>query len=112
MKHIICVIKQMSLVKKIVIGLIIGIILGMLLPQVRIVKLFGDLFVGALKAAAPLLVLFLVMSALCKHEKGKKTNMNMVIILYLLGTFLAGALAVVMSYIFPVALTLQDTGSM
>ncbi len=111
MKHIICVIKQMSLVKKIVIGLIIGIILGMLLPQVRIVKLFGDLFVGALKAAAPLLVLFLVMSALCKHEKGKKTNMNMVIILYLLGTFLAGALAVVMSYIFPVALTLQDTGS-
>ena len=111
MKHIICVIKQMSLVKKIVIGLIIGIILGMLLPQIRIVKLFGDLFVGALKAAAPLLVLFLVMSALCKHEKGKKTNMNMVIILYLLGTFLAGALAVVMSYIFPVALTLQDTGS-
>lgn len=111
MKHIICVIKQMSLVKKIVIGLIIGIILGMLLPQVTIVKLFGDLFVGALKAAAPLLVLFLVMSALCKHEKGKKTNMNMVIILYLLGTFLAGALAVVMSYIFPVALTLQDTGS-
>ena len=111
MKHIICVIKQMSLVKKIVIGLIIGIILGMLLPQVRIVKLFGDLFVGALKAAAPLLVLFLVMSALCKHEKGKKTNMNLVIVLYLLGTFLAGALAVVMSYIFPVALTLQDTGS-
>lgn len=111
MKYILRVIKQMSLVKKIVIGLIIGIILGVLLPQVTIVKLFGDLFVGALKAAAPLLVLFLVMSALCKHEKGKKTNMNMVIILYLLGTFLAGTLAVVMSYIFPVTLTLQDTGS-
>lgn len=110
MKDMISLIKQMSLVKKIIIGLIIGIVLGMFLPQVTIVKLFGELFVGALKAAAPLLVLFLVMSALCKHEKGKKTNMNLVIVLYLLGTFLAGALAVVMSYIFPVALTLQDAG--
>ncbi|MFE8698682.1 serine/threonine transporter SstT [Cytobacillus sp. FJAT-53684] len=98
---------QVSLVKQIIIGLIIGIILALVIPEVaKPVAIFGSLFVGALKAIAPVLVLFLVMSAIAGHKSGKKTNMKSVIILYLLGTFLAGLIAVLVSFIFPVNLTL------
>ena len=72
---------QLSLVKRIIIGLLIGILLGVFLPQAQVLTIFGDLFVGALKAAAPILVLFLVMEALSKHQQGKKTNMKQVIII-------------------------------
>lgn len=98
---------KVSLVQRIIIGLIVGIVFGICLPQFKMISLFGELFVGALKSAAPVLVLFLVMGALAKHEKGKKTNMKLVIILYLVGTFLAGCAAVVASFIFPVTLRLS-----
>ena len=107
MKKAILLWNQVSLVKKIVVGLLIGIVLGIILPQVTMIGMLGDIFVGALKAAAPILVLCLVMSSLSKHEEGTKTNMKLIIILYLLGTFLAGALAVVMSFIFPITLSLS-----
>ena len=107
MKKAILLWNQVSLVKKIVVGLLIGIVLGIILPQVTMIGMLGDIFVGALKAAAPILVLCLVMSSLSKHEEGTKTNMKLVIILYLLGTFLTGALAVVMSFIFPITLSLS-----
>ena len=97
---------KISLVQRIIIGLIIGIILGMTLPQATVVTLLGSLFVGALKAVAPMLVFFLVMSAISQHKEGKKTNMQSIIGLYLLGTFLAGLTAVVGSFIFPIELTL------
>lgn len=98
---------RMSLVKQIIIGLVIGIILALTIPETaKPVVIFGSLFVGALKAIAPVLVLFLVMSAISQHKSGQKTNMKSVIILYLLGTFLAGLLAVVVSFIFPTSLTL------
>jgi serine/threonine transporter len=98
---------RMSLVKQIIIGLVIGIILALTIPETaKPVVIFGSLFVGALKAIAPVLVLFLVMSAISQHKSGQKTNMKSVIILYLLGTFLAGLLAVIVSFIFPTSLTL------
>ena len=55
---------SISLVLRILCGLIIGIILGLAIPKATVIIIFGDLFVGALKAIAPLLVFFLVMSAL------------------------------------------------
>lgn len=98
---------RLSLVKQIIIGLIIGIILALSIPETaKPIVIFGSLFVGALKAIAPVLVLFLVMSAIAQHKSGKKTNMKSVIILYLLGTFLAGLIAVIVSFVFPVSLTL------
>jgi serine/threonine transporter len=98
---------QLSLVKQIVVGLIIGIILAVSIPDVaKPVAIFGSLFVGALKAIAPVLVLFLVMSAIAQHKSGQKTNMKTIIVLYLLGTFLAGFIAVIVSFVFPVSLTL------
>ncbi|MBP0723620.1 serine/threonine transporter SstT [Bacillus sp. RG28] len=98
---------QISLVKQIFIGLIIGIIMSVTIPEVaKPVAILGSLFVGALKAIAPVLVLFLVMSAIAQHKSGQQTNMKSVIILYLLGTFLAGLIAVIVSFMFPVGLTL------
>ncbi|MEH7106403.1 serine/threonine transporter SstT [Bacillus sp. JJ1764] len=98
---------QISLVKQIIIGLIIGIILAVAIPEVaKPLVIFGALFVGALKAVAPVLVLFLVMSAIAQHKSGHQTNMKSIIVLYLSGTFLAGLIAVIASFIFPVGITL------
>ncbi len=98
---------EISLVKRIVIGLIIGIILALTVPTYASpIVIFGSLFVGALKGVAPILVFFLVMTAISQHKSGKKTNMSSIIGLYLLGTFLAGLVAVIASFMFPITLTL------
>lgn len=99
---------EISLIKRILVGLCLGIILANLAPnKLAWISIFGELFVGALKAMAPILVFFLVMSAVVQHKKGQKTNMKMIITLYLLGTLLASIVAVVGSYIYPVKLILQ-----
>lgn len=107
MKNLLKKWNQVSLVKQIIIGLIIGIILALTVPAVaKPLVILGSLFVGALKAIAPVLVLFLVMSAIAQHRSGQQTNMKSILVLYLLGTFLAGLIAVIASFIFPVGLTL------
>lgn len=111
MKNLVTRWNEISLVKRIICGLIIGIVLGLVVPQATALSLLGKLFVGALKAIAPILVLFLVMSALAKHQEGKQTNMKHIIGLYLLGTFLAGLMAVIASFLFPVTLTLTQSTS-
>ena len=103
---------KISLVKQIIIGLLIGIILAVTVPeQVSGSTIVGDLFVGALKAVAPILVFFLVMSAISGHKSGQKTNMKSIIILYLVGTFAAGCVAVIASFIFKINLTLVESAS-
>lgn len=107
MKNLLKKWNDMSLVKRIIVGLIVGIILAVSIPeQAKFIVIFGSLFVGALKAVAPILVLFLVTSALSQHKAGHKTNMSAILVLYLFGTFIAGATAVVISFMFPVTLTL------
>lgn len=107
MKKILSLWNQFSLVKRIIIGLIVGIILAVTVPEfAKPISIFGSLFVGALKSVAPILVLFLVMSAISQHKSGHKSNMKSVVMLYLAGTFLAGLVAVVASFMFPVTLTL------
>ena len=102
---------EMSLVKRIIVGLIVGIILAVTIPeQAKAIIIFGSLFVGALKAIAPILVFFLVMTAISQHRSGHQTNMKSIIVLYLLGTFLAGLVAVIASFMFPVVLTLSVAG--
>lgn len=110
MKNLLHAWNQISLVKQIIIGLIVGIVLALVVPeQVSGITIFGDLFVGALKGVAPVLVFFLVMAAISGHKSGQKTNMKSIIILYLVGTFLAGTLAVVASFIFRVDLILTES---
>lgn len=111
MRKILSLWNGISLVKRIIGGLLVGILLGLFFPQLTFLSTVGDLFVGALKAVAPLLVLFLVMSALSRHKQGKKTNMKRIIFLYILGTLIAGSVAVVASFIFPIELKLAESVS-
>lgn len=97
-----------SLVLRILAGLLIGAILGMALPSASVISLLGNLFVSALKAIAPILVFFLVMSSLAQHKEGNKSNMGTVITLYLCGTFSAALVAVAGSFLFPITLELTE----
>lgn len=110
MKKLIKKWNNISLVKRIILGLILGIIIALTIPEVGApIGMLGSLFVGALKAIAPLLVFFLVMSALSQYKEGKKTNMKSVVLLYLLGTFSAGIVGVIGSFLFPVKLALTTS---
>ena len=51
---------DMSLVLRIFIGLVLGAILGVAIPKASIIAVLGTVFVGALKAIAPVLVAVLV----------------------------------------------------
>ena len=64
-------------------------------------NLLGSLFVGALKAIAPLLVFTLVVSAVARHHKGINSNIRPVIVLYVVGMAVAALLAVAVSFAFP-----------
>ena len=88
-------------------GLILGAVLGLAVPGLTGISILGDLFVGALKALAPLLVFFLVMNSLAHQREGKGTNMKTVIVLYLAGTLLAALTAVAASFLFPSTLVLS-----
>lgn len=103
---------DISLIKRILVGLVIGAVLGVFLPGNDVLEMFGTLFVSALKGVAPILVFFLVISALA-NAKGAGA-MKVVVILYLAATFIAAFVAVLMSSLFPVELTLaaaQDTSA-
>ncbi|WP_029590367.1 serine/threonine transporter SstT [Franconibacter pulveris] len=96
-----------SLVKQILVGLVLGILLAWLSkPAAVAVGLLGTLFVGALKAVAPVLVLMLVMASIANHKHGQKTNIRPILWLYLLGTFSAALTAVLFSFFFPSTLHL------
>ena len=111
MKELLKVWNSISLVKQIIIGLAIGIVLALTVPdKVSGITIFGDLFVGALKGVAPVLVFFLVMSAISGHKSGQKTNMKHIIGLYLLATFLSGTVAVIASFVFKLELVLATDG--
>ncbi len=98
-----------SLIIRIVIGLIIGAILGLIAPQATGIAILGDLFVGALKAVAPVLVFVLVSSALAQGTNRLDKRFGTVIALYICGTLIASIVAVAGSFIFPQTLMLAET---
>ncbi|WP_165046275.1 MULTISPECIES: serine/threonine transporter SstT [unclassified Adlercreutzia] len=95
---------SISLVKRIVIGLVIGIVLAIAVPGLSVVSLLGTLFVSALKSIAPVLVFFLVISALANAKTAG--SMKTVVLLYAASTFIAALVAVLASMVFPVDITL------
>ena len=97
------------LILRIAIGLVIGIVLGLTAPDVNVITLLGNLFVGALKAIAPVLVAVLVISSLASAGKGIGSRFRKVIIFYMLSTFLAAVVAVIGSYIFKVTIPLSTS---
>lgn len=108
MRQLVEQIKNLSLINRIIIGMAIGILLGITVPQFTVLGMLGTVFVNALKAIAPLLVFFIVMSALAQHKEGHETNMKSIVMLYLFGTFAAALVGVIASYAFPITMTLGE----
>ena len=102
---------RIGLVKRIVAGLVLGAVLGLVIPSVQAIGILGDLFVGALKALAPVLVFFLVAGSLSRQKAGK-SNIKTVIVLYLFSTLMAALCAVVASFAFPSTLALTQGAEM
>ena len=94
---------------KIIAGLVIGIILGIVAKNATWISIFGDIFVGALKAVAPVLVFLLVSSSISKAKPNIGKRFRLVIFLYMITTLTAAIIAVVASYVFPVTITLSGT---
>ena len=94
------------LILRIAIGLVIGVCLGIFWPQASFVATFGNVFVGALKSIAPVLVFVLVIASLASAGKGIGKRFGTVIFFYLLTTFLAAAIAVIASFLFRVQVPL------
>lgn len=100
-----------SLILRILAGLVTGAILGILMPGAAWITLLGEIFTGALKAAAPVLVFVLVISSLAQASSGIGKKFRTVIILYMLSTFLAAVVAVLASFAFPVTIKLASASA-
>ena len=99
---------KMSLVLRILIGLVIGAVLGMVVPEWTAIAILGQVFVSALKAIAPVLVAVLVAASIAKAGGGLGSRFRMLILCYMLSTFIAALCAVAGSFLFPVTLQLTD----
>lgn len=96
-----------GLVPMIVAALVIGTIIGVVAPSVGVgLGILGSIFVGALKAIAPVLVFFLVLAAVSGQKINADVRVKPVLILYLVGTFTAALVAVGASFLFPTELVL------
>ena len=111
MKKIFGFYTRTPLVLRILVGLAIGILLGLLVKDVAPIAMLGDIFVGALKAIAPVLVFVLVIASIAKAGGGIGKRFRTVVFFYMLSTFLAAVVAVVGSYLFPVTITLSDAAN-
>ena len=100
---------SVSLILRIACGLVIGTILGLAVPGATGIGLLGDLFVGALKAVAPVLVFVLVISALAQGMTKLDSRFGTVLWLYIISTLLASVVAVTGSFLFPQTLKLTES---
>ncbi|MDO5045087.1 serine/threonine transporter SstT [Campylobacter sp.] len=115
-----------NLIVQILIGIVLGAIIGfwgntqvvsggefaeLANKIVNSISILGNLFVGALKAVAPILVFVLVATSIITKEFGNAKGMQKVVVLYLIGTFLAACVAVAASFLFPVELVLKGVES-
>lgn len=99
---------ELSLVFRILIGLSIGVVLGLIVPGWTAIGILGKMFVNALKAIAPILVMVLVASSIAQAGKGLGSRFRTVISEYMLSTFIAAIGAVIGSFLFPITLNLHD----
>ncbi|GGZ94384.1 serine/threonine transporter SstT [Ignatzschineria ureiclastica] len=112
MKPVFHFINRFSLVQQIIVGLILGVIVGFFFPLhvVQSIGIVGEFFIGALKAIAPLLIFVLIIAAISNYQKQESGGaMQKVVLLYVLGTFLAALVAVTVSFLFPIVVPLEVT---
>ncbi len=97
-----------SLIVRILIGLILGAVLALVAPGAMWITELGNLFVGALKGIAPVLVFVIVTSALAQGSSKLDRRFGTVIWLYMLTTFLAAGIAAIASFAFPQNIVLAE----
>ena len=102
---------DVPLILRIAVGLVIGALLGLFVSQATFMSIFGQVFVGALKGIAPILVFVLIISALSTAGKGLGSRFKTVIILYMASTFIASFIAVCASFMFQLEIPLADVGA-
>ena len=108
LKKIAAAYNGVSLILRIAIGLVVGVILALVCPGATWLQELGNLFVGALKGIAPVLVFVIVASALAQGSSKLDRRFGTVMWLYMLTTFVAAALSVVTSMLFPQMLLLPE----
>lgn len=102
MRNLIQAYLNIGIVPLIILALILGTFVGWALPDTAIgFGILGSMFIGALKAVAPILVFCLVLAAITGYQSSKKVYIKPVLMLYLIGTFIAALTAVIVSFIFP-----------
>ena len=104
-----------SLVRQILCAMLLGILIGYILlkaemPQsAEYFQILGEFFTKALRAVAPILVFVLITHAISRHQQGPARGLKTIIVLYVIGTFAAAAVAVLASTWYPT--TLHLTGN-
>lgn len=112
MRSIVDAYLRLGLVPLIVLALVIGTIIGVVAPSFGLsLGILGSIFVGALKAVAPILVFVLVLAAVSNQRIGADSRIKPIIFLYLMGTFSAALVAVGASFMFPTELVLNNIES-
>ena len=100
--------QQTNLMLRIFAGIVVGSVLALTVPGISVISMLGDLFVGALKAIAPVLVAVLVASSVATARAGLGNRFRTIITLYVLTTLMAAVVAVAGSFFFPVQIALAD----
>lgn len=100
--------QQSNLMLRISAGIVIGSIFALVLPGIGAFSMLGDLFVGALKAIAPVLVALLVTSSIATAREGLGSRFRTIITIYILTTLMAAVIAVLGSFLFPVNIELAS----
>lgn len=109
MRSIVDAYLRLGLVPLILLALVVGTIIGVVAPSFGAsLGILGSIFVGALKAVAPVLVFVLVLAAVSNQRIGADTRIKPIMLLYLVGTFSAALVAVVASFMFPTELVLAN----
>ena len=100
--------QQTNLMLRIFCGIVIGSLLALAVPGISGISILGDLFVGALKGIAPVLVAVLVASSVATANSGLGSRFRLVIALYMFTTLMAAVVAVVGSFLFPISIVLTN----
>lgn len=107
-RYLISAWQKSNLMLRIFLGIVVGAVLALTMPGYGIISVLGDLFVGALKAMAPILVALLVASSVATARSGMGGRFRIIIALYILTTLMAAVVAVSAGFIFPVPIALAD----
>jgi serine/threonine transporter len=105
-------IHSIGLINQIIIAILLGVVWAVISPEnAKSLSILGNLFVSALKAVAPILVLILVASSIANQKENAEANLKPIVLLYLIGTLSAALVAVSLSFLFPTHLTLNLAGA-